>query len=48
MWKALEARKRKPTPRVPTRPTSAARERRLDSKRRTGEKKRVRREPGED
>lgn len=48
MWKALEARKRQPTPRVPTRPTSAARERRLDSKRRTGEKKRVRREPGED
>ncbi len=48
LWKALEARKRKPKPRVATRPTKAARTRRLDAKRLEGEKKRQRRAPSDD
>jgi ribosome-associated protein len=37
-----------PRPRKPTRPTAAARERRLDEKRRAAERKRGRRRPGTD
>ena len=37
-----------PRPRRPTRPTRAAKERRLTGKRRTGERKRARRRPAED
>jgi ribosome-associated protein len=37
-----------PRPRRPTRPTRAAKERRLDGKRRTGQRKRARRRPGTD
>jgi len=48
LWDALEARSRRPTPRVPTRPTRASRERRIDAKRREGAVKRARRSPGED
>ncbi len=48
LWTALEARKRKPRPRVATRPTTASRTRRLEGKRREAEKKRQRRAPGED
>ena len=42
IWRALEARRRRPKPRVATRPTKAARERRLDLKRRESAKKRLR------
>lgn len=42
VWDALEARRRRPKVRVPTRPTSASREARIDSKRRTAERKRRR------
>jgi protein subunit release factor B len=48
IWRALEARKRKPPPRVPTRPTRASREQRLASKERHGAAKRTRRKPAED
>jgi len=37
-----------PRPRRPTRPTRAAKERRLDGKRRAGARKRARRRPGTD
>jgi ribosome-associated protein len=40
--KLIEAAVRKPKKRVPTRPTAAARQRRLESKRRRGRKKRLR------
>ena len=42
LWDALEARARKPKPRVPTRPTAAARSRRVEAKRRTSVIKRLR------
>lgn len=42
VWEALEARRRKPKPRVATKPTRAAKERRIESKRRDGETKRRR------
>jgi protein subunit release factor B len=45
IWLALEARRRKPKPRVPTRPGKAAEERRLVEKQRASEKKRTRRGP---
>jgi len=50
LWDALEARKRKPTPRLATRPTRAARAKRLDGKRIASVKKRARARvaPGDD
>ena len=42
VWEALERRARKPKPRVATRPSRAAREQRLDEKRRAALKKRLR------
>jgi protein subunit release factor B len=42
LFAALEARARKPKPRVPTRPTAAARTRRVEAKRRTSVIKRLR------
>jgi len=45
IWRALEARRRKPKPRVATRPTRAAGERRLAGKQREAEKKRLRGRP---
>ncbi|MCC6349263.1 MAG: peptide chain release factor-like protein [Candidatus Eisenbacteria bacterium] len=48
VWRALEARSRKPKPRVATRPTAAARADRLEGKRRLGERKRLRRPAGTD
>ncbi len=47
VWEALERRRRKPKPRVPTRPTRASAERRLEEKRRRGERKRGRSGAGE-
>ena len=43
VWAELARRARKPKPRVATRPGKAAVERRLDAKRREGERKRERR-----
>jgi protein subunit release factor B len=43
VWTELERRARKPRPRLPTRPSGAAVERRLGEKRRGGAKKRERR-----
>ena len=48
IWRALEARKRKPKPRVPTRPGKAAEERRLAGKQLESAKKRARRTPPSD
>jgi ribosome-associated protein len=48
IWRALEARRRKPKPRLPTRPGKAAEERRLAEKQRSSEKKRTRRAPAAD
>src|SRR5688572_11757836 len=45
VWKALEACRRKPKPRLATTPTKASQNRRLDVKRVAAEKKRVRRKP---
>ena len=45
VWKALEARRRRPKPRLATVPTPASRSRRLDVKKETAEKKRTRRKP---
>ena len=42
VWKALEARRRKPKPRLATAPTRASRTRRLDGKRRESVKKSLR------
>lgn len=42
VFDTLEARKRKPKPRVATKPSRAAKERRIESKRRTSEVKRQR------
>ena len=41
----LQARRRRPKPRVATRPSRAARQRRLESKRRRGATKRMRQKP---
>ena len=48
VWKELERRARKPKPRKATKPTRAAREKRLDVKRRESEKKRSRRSTPEE
>jgi ribosome-associated protein len=45
IWRALEARRRKPKPRVPTRPSVAAQKRRLAEKQMESEKKHARRRP---
>src|SRR5512143_3190434 len=45
IWRALEARKRKPKPRLATRPSRAARDRRLEDKALAAAKKRARRRP---
>lgn len=45
LWRALERRARKAKPRIATKPSSAAVERRLDSKRRDAERKRARARP---
>ena len=45
IWRALEARKRKPKPRVATKPGPAAEEKRLEGKRRQAAKKTGRRVP---
>lgn len=42
VWAELERRARKPTPRTATRPTTAARERRLQEKRVRGQRKHAR------
>lgn len=43
VWDALEARRRRPKPRVPTKPTAASRARRVTAKLRAAERKRLRR-----
>ena len=48
IWRALEARRRKPKPRVPTRPGKAADQRRLAEKQMASEKKLARRRPASD
>jgi protein subunit release factor B len=48
IWRALEARKRKPRPRVPTGPTRASQEQRLASKQHHADAKRSRRTPTQD
>jgi len=48
IWRALEVRKRKPRPRVPTGPTKTSQEQRLASKHRHAAAKRIRKRPGED
>ncbi len=48
VWAELERRARRRTPRIATKPTVAARERRLTEKRRSGVRKRLRGEVGED
>ena len=45
IWKALEARRRKPKPRLATQPSKAARGRRLAEKKQDSDKKRTRRRP---
>jgi protein subunit release factor B len=45
IWRALEARKRKPKPRLATAPTKASQKRRLDVKRVASLKKQARRKP---
>jgi protein subunit release factor A len=48
VWDALEARRRKPKPRVATRPTRASKDRRVETKRRTSTVKRLRGRPAEE
>jgi len=48
IWRALVARRRKPKPRMATKPSKAAQERRLESKHADAAKKRVRRKPALD
>ena len=48
IWKALEARKRRPKPRVATKPSKGAKARRLASKARDSVKKRERQRPSGD
>ena len=45
IWRALEARRRKPKPRVATKPSKAARSRRLDEKKQESPKKSARQRP---
>ena len=45
IWRALEARRRRPKPRIATRPSKAAKERRLAGKQRDAAKKRMRGQP---
>jgi len=45
IWRALEVRRRKPKPRIATRPSKAAKERRLAGKQRDAAKKRMRGQP---
>jgi protein subunit release factor A len=48
LWNALQARARKPKPRLATKPTGASRRERVESKRRTSETKRLRGRPGDE
>jgi protein subunit release factor B len=48
IWRALEARKRKRTPRVATKPTKASQARRLEGKQHQADVKRARRKPAPD
>jgi protein subunit release factor B len=48
IWRALEARRRKPKPRVPTGPTKASKERRLAGKQLHAATKATRRKPASD
>jgi len=48
IWQALEARKRRPKPRVPTSPSKGSQERRLASKQRNAAAKRFRQAPVQD
>ena len=48
VWAELQRRARRRKPRVPTKPTAAARARRLDAKRRDARTKRLRRDAGEE
>ncbi len=48
IWRALEARRRKPKPRLATAPTVASQKRRLDVKREAAQKKAGRRKPAID
>jgi len=48
IWRALEARRRRPKPRVPTRPTKGAQERRLAGKQLHSAVKRARGKPNPD
>ena len=48
VWEELQRRARKPKPRVATRPTSSSVDKRIDTKRRAGARKRERRAPPED
>ena len=48
IWRALEARKRKPKPRMPTGPTRSSQEKRLASKHLHADAKRIRRKPALD
>ena len=45
VWRALEARRRRPKPRIATRPSRAARDARLEGKRRESARKVSRRRP---
>ncbi len=48
LWNALQARARRPRPRLATKPTASSRSQRLEGKRRAGETKRLRRRPGDE
>lgn len=48
LWLELQRRARKRKPRVPTKPTGAAKKRRLDSKRRDSDTKKLRRKDSEE
>ena len=48
LWLELQRRARKRKPRVPTRPTLAAKTRRLESKKRDSETKKLRRKDGDE
>src|SRR5258706_10347661 len=45
IWRALEARRRKPKPRVATKPSKAAKSRRLAEKKQDSDRKRARQRP---
>lgn len=48
LQRRLAARRRKPKPRIPVRPSKAAKRRRVDAKRKLGETKTLRAKPRED